>query len=124
MAVTYETKILILTFAGSVLLAAMYLYFQDLLYSKVTGRAASERDRIRRRNRPLTRNSYIGWSVLLWSAILGQAYMAGWSGDRRGWGRLILICWMISAGAAFYQLHKRWRKQHADLSDQPSGTAR
>ncbi len=32
-AVGYETKILILTFAGSVLLAAAYLYVKDLLYS-------------------------------------------------------------------------------------------
>lgn len=126
MAVSYETKILILTFAVSVLLAATYLYFQDLLYIKVTGRPASERerDRIERRNRPLTRNSYLGWSLLFWSAFLGGAYLAGWSGVYRGWGRLIPIGWMISGGVPFYLLHKRWRKQQADLSDQVSGGER
>ena len=126
MAVSYEAKILTLTFTGAVLLAAMYLYLQDLLYIKVTGRPASERERerIERRNRPLTRNRYLGWSVLFWWAFLGEAYMAGWSGYYRGWDRLIPIGWMISGGVPFYLLHKRWRKQQADLSDQLSGGAR
>jgi hypothetical protein len=95
---SYETKILILTFAGSILLAAGYLYVQDLLYMKATGRPGS--------------------------ALLLQAYMAVWSGEYKGWSKLIPLGWMISGGVPFYHLQKRWRKQQAELNDQPSGAAR
>ena len=123
---SYETKIFALTLAGSVLLAATYLYFQDWLFTRVTNLPAfeRERDRIARRNRPLTRGSYLKWSVLFWSAFLGEAYLAGWSQYYKGWGSLIPIGWMLSGGLPFYQLQKRWRMQQAELKNQLSGGAR
>lgn len=125
-AASYETKVLILTLTGAVLLAAIYLYIQDLLYIKVTGRPAAGRVREwkARRYRPLTRARYLWWSVLVGSALLVEAYMAVWSGEYKGWSKLIPLGWMISGGVPFYHLQKRWRKQQAELNDQPSGVAR
>ena len=123
---SYEIKIFVLTLAGSVLLAAAYLYIQDLLYIKTTGLPASqrERERIVRQNRPLTRSRYVGWSALVGSALLLQAYMTVWSGEYKGWSKLIPIAWMISGAVLFYHLQKRWRKQRAELNNQLSGEAR
>ena len=105
---SYETKIFVLTLAGSIVLAAAYLYIQDLLYIRATGRPASERelDRIARRNRPLTRSRYIWWSILVGSAILFEGYLAVWSSDYSGWSKLIPIGWIISGGVPFYHLQK------------------
>jgi hypothetical protein len=124
--VSYEVKVFVLTLAGCVLLAAAYLYVQDLLYIKATGLSPSqrERDRVERRNRPLTRSRYIGWSVLVGSALVLQAYMAVWSGEYKGWSKLIPLAWMISGGVPFYHLQKRWRKQQSELGNQVSGAAR
>lgn len=118
-AVNYDTKILVLTFAGVVPLAAAYLYLKDFLYTKTTGRPAPQRyrDRVERWNHPLTRSRYLGWSVLLGSGIVLQAYMAGWSEYYRGWSRLIPIGWMISGAYPLYHLQKRWRRQQAELND-------
>lgn len=123
---SYENKILILTFTGAVLLAATFLYFQDLLYSKVTGRPASDRvgEWKARKYRPLTRGRYLGWSVLVGSALSIQAYLAFWSREYKGWSKLIPVAWMISGGVPFYHLQRRWRKQQVELNDQLSGEAR
>lgn len=100
---SYETKILVLTLAGSIVLAAVYLYIQDLLYIRATGRPASERERerIERRNQPLTRSRYIWWSILVGSAILFEGYLAVWSNDYNGWSRLIPNGWIVSGGVPF-----------------------
>ena len=123
---SYATKILLLTFTGAVLLAATYLYIQDLLYIKVTGRPAS--DRVRewkaRRYRPLTRPRYVAYSVVLVIATLLSAYSAGWSVDYKGWSRLFPLVRMIYAACLLYYLRKRWRNQQSDLDDQLSGGAR
>ena len=123
---SYATKILILTFMGAVLLAATYLYIQDLLYIKVTGRPGS--DRVRewkaRRYRPLTRPRYVAYSVVLVLATLLSAYAAGWSGDYKGRGKVFPLVRMLYAACLLYYLRKRWRKQQSDLDDQPSGGAR
>ena len=126
MVVSYETKILVLTFTGSVLLAAVYLYIQDLLYNKVTGRPASdrERDRVARKYRPLTRPRYIAYFVFLGLATLLSAYSAGWSGYYKGWNKLRPLARMIAGAYLLYYLQKRWRKQQSDLGDQLSGEAR
>lgn len=110
---SYETKIFLLTLAGSIVLAAAYLYIQDLLYIRVTGRPASERERerIERQNRPLTRSRYIWLSILVGSAILFEGYVAVWSNDYRGWSKLIPIGWIVSGGIPFFHLQKRWRAQ-------------
>ena len=125
-AVSQETKILALTFTGSILLAAIYLYAQDLLYIKVTGRPASERegDRLARKYRPLTRPRYVASFVFLILATLPSAYSAGGSGDYQGWSKLYPLAWMISGAYLLYYLRKRWRKQQSDLRDQLSGEAR
>ena len=126
MAVNYETKILVLVFTGAVLLAVIYLYLQDFLYTKVTGRPASDRvlDWKARRYRPLTRPRYIAYSVVLVLATLLSAYAAGWSGDYKGRSKLFPLVRMIYAACLLYYLRKRWRKQQSDLDDQPSGGAR
>jgi hypothetical protein len=126
MAVSYETKVLILTFAGSVLLAAVYLYVTDFLYTKATGRPVSQRyrDRVERWRRPLTRRRYLAFSALCGLGTLISAYVAVWSGEYEGWGKLIPLGWMIYAGVLFCLLQIRWRRQQADLRDQLSGGAR
>ena len=123
---SYETKIFILTFTGAVLLAATYLYFQDLLYTKVTGRPASERVREwkARRYRPLTRPRYVAYFVVLVLVTLLFAYAAGWSGDYKGWNKIHPLALMTYAAFLLYELRKRWRKQQADLNDQLSGETR
>ena len=122
---SYDTKILLLTFIGSLLLALAYLFLKDFLYTKTTGRPASERyrERVARWNRPLTRSKYISVSLLFGLATLMFAYIAGWSGEYRGWSRLIPVGWMIYAGLPFYHFQRRWHKQQASLSDQVSGRA-
>src|SRR5215831_19415506 len=122
----YEAKVFLLTLAGSVVLAAAFLYIQDLLYVRATGRPASERERDRAawRNRPLTLRRYIWWSVLLGFAILFEAYMALWSREYKGWSKLIPTAWMVSGSLPFYHLQRRWRAQKLGLPDQLSGGAR
>jgi hypothetical protein len=124
--VNYDTKILILTFAGSVPLAALYLYFKDFLYTKTTGRPASQRyrERVARWNRPLTRRKYVAFCICLGLATLVSAYSVGWSGDYKGWSKLSPLIRMIFGAYLFYFLQKRWPKQQAELNDQPSGAAR
>ena|SRR5215467_13692837 len=116
---SYETELFVLTLAGSVVVAAAYLYIRDLLYTKATGRPASQResDRFEKWNRDLTRSRYLTWSVFLGSAILLQAYLAVWGKDYKGWARLIPIGWMISGVLPFYHLQKRWRAKQASLPD-------
>ena len=123
---SYETKTLILIFTGAVLLAAIFLYIQDLLYVRVTGRPASERVREwkARRYRPLTRPRYIASSLFLALVTLLSAYLAGWSEDYKGWSRLYPLARMITGAFLLYYLRKRWRKQQSDLGDQLSGEAR
>jgi hypothetical protein len=122
----YDTKILILTFAGSVPLAALYLYFKDFLYTKTTGRPASQRyrERVARWNRPLTRRRYVAFCISLGLVTLLSAYSVGWSGEYKGWSKLSPLIRMISGAYLFYFLQKRWRKQQPELNDQPSGAAR
>jgi hypothetical protein len=117
--VSYETKIFIVAFIGAFLLAATYLYFQDLLYTKVTGRPASERVREwkARKYRPLTRSRYVALYVILGLVTLLSAYSAGWSGDFKGWSKIHPLALMIYAAFLLYELRKRWRKQQADLND-------
>src|SRR6267378_2685987 len=67
---------------------------------------------------PLTRSRYVGWSALVGSALLLQAYMAVWSGEYKGWSKLIPIAGMISGAVPCYHLQKRWRKQRAALNNQ------
>ena len=116
---SYDTKILVLTFAGSVLLAASYLYVTDFVYTKATGRPVSQRyrDRVERWNRPLTRSRYITFSVVSGIGTLASAYVAGWSGDYKGWNKLFPLGWMIYAGLLFYHFQKRWHKQQANVND-------
>ena len=116
---SYEAKLLALTLAGSVLLAATYLHFQDLLYIKITGRPASERVREwrARRYRPLTRSRYIAFYVVLGLVTLLSAYAAGWSEDFKGWSKIHPLALMTYGAFLLYDLRRRWRKQQADLND-------
>ena len=115
-----------MTLAGTIVLASAFLYIQDLLYIKATGRPASERvrERIERQNRPLTRSRSIWLSVLLGAAILLQAYLAIGSNDYSGWSKVIPIGWIVSGSLPFYHLQKRWRAQQQRSDDQLSGGAR
>ena len=124
----YETKILVLIFTGSVLLAAIYVYLKDSLYVKITGRPASEREldrRERKYHRPVTRPKYIASFAFLVLVTLLSAYSVGWSGDYKGWTKLFPLTRMFSCAYLLYSLQKRWRKQHeADLDVHVSGEAR
>ena len=123
---SYEAKILALTFAGTLVLALAYLYLKDFLYTKTTGRPASQRyrDRVARWNRPLTSTRYLYASLLFGLATLIFAYEAGWSREYTGWSRLIPMGGTIYAGLIFWNFQKRWRKQQGELNDQLSGEAR
>jgi len=123
---SYETKTLILIFTGAVLLAAIFLYIQDLLYVRVTGRPASERVREwkARRYRPLTRSRYIASFAILALVTLLSAYLAGWSEYYKGWSKLYPLARMLTGAFLLYYLRKRWRKQQSDLGDQLSGEIR
>jgi hypothetical protein len=123
---SYENKILVLTFTGTLVLALAYLYLKDFLYTKTTGRPASQRyrDRVARWNRPLTRTKYLSVSLLFGLATLLSACLAGWSREYRGWGRLVPVGWTIYSGLIFCHFQIRWHKQQASLDDQPSGEAR
>ncbi|HEV1994502.1 MAG TPA: hypothetical protein VGR03_09230 [Candidatus Acidoferrum sp.] len=123
---SYDTKILILVFAGSFPLAVLYLYLKDFLYTKTTGRPASQRyrERVVRWYGPLTRRKYIAFCIFLGLTTLLSAYSVGWSGEYRGWSKLSPLIRMIFAAFLLFFLQKRWRKQQAGLNDQPSGAAR
>jgi hypothetical protein len=123
---SYEGKILVLTFAGTLVLALAYLYLKDFLYTKTTGRPASQRyrERVARWNRPLTRNRYLALSLFFALITAMFAYLAGWSQEYKGWGRLVPLFFMIDALYVFYVLQKRWRKQQPGSDDQVSGMVR
>jgi hypothetical protein len=123
---SYDTKILLLTLAGSFPLAALYLYLKDFLYTKTTGRPASQRyrERVARWYSPLTRRRYVAFCIFLGLVTLLSAYSVGWSGEYKGWSRLSPLTRMIFAAFLLYSLQKRWRRQQAELNDQPSGEAR
>lgn len=121
----FETKTFVLVLTGSVALAAFLLYVWDFVYTKTTGKPAGERirERIERLNRPLTSTRYwtaISFYISPWILFF---YLLGWGhGAQRGrW--IVPLGWLISTSFALYHLTKRWRKQQAEETNQPSGGA-
>jgi hypothetical protein len=123
---SYDTKILLLIFAGSFPLAALYLYLKDFLYTKTTGRPASQRyrERVARWYGPLTRRRYVAFCIFLGLLTLLSAYSVGWGREYKGWSKLSPLMRMIFGAFLLYSLQKRWRKQQTELNDQLSGAAR
>jgi hypothetical protein len=84
---SFELKITVLTFIGAFALGALLLYFWDHLYTKTTGRPASERvrERIEQLNRPLTLGRYYRAIALYLAACILFAVSFAWGNDfRRG----------------------------------------
>jgi hypothetical protein len=121
----FETAVIVLTLIGSIALAAFLLYIWDLLYTRITGRPASERvrERIERLNRPLTSGKYWTAISLYLSAWILFIYLLGWEGNFRRGRWIAPLGWLISASFGLYHLKKRWRREQTDDANQPSGGA-
>jgi hypothetical protein len=112
-------------------LGVFWLWLKDYLYRKSTGRPASDRVRERNEqlNRPLSRNQYLGRSVLLIAIIAFLVSESVWADYYKGWARGIPLAWALSAGFAFYKIQIKWRNQQRSESleasaAQLSGTPR
>lgn len=122
---SYETKILVSMFAGAIALAALLLWTWDFLYTRTTGKPASERvrERLEGSKRAMSPGAY---RTLLSIALLGIvlfAYMAIYSPDYRGWARGLPLALLCSFGVGAYDLWRRQRAGEQNSSDQLSGGA-
>jgi hypothetical protein len=108
-----DSQIITIGLVSALGIGVLILWLIDRFYVERTGKPASERVREKneRMNGPLSRNQYLGRSVLLIAIIAFLVSESIWADYYKGWARAIPLAWAFSAGFAFFKIQIKWRNQ-------------